>query len=158
MLQSIRMKNFRCFGDLTIDHLDSVNLIAGKNNTGKTALLEAMYLLLSPDMPELPTPVNILRGFESLPTTVDLETRWGWLFFNKETKNAVELSAVDDVGGARSIRISAEWHAQTSVEFGKPGHPPRTVQHCCCWTFKAQRAKSSRCRRVRAVSQGGMRN
>ena len=44
MYKSFRVKNFRCFKDLQINDLGRVNLIAGKNNTGKTALLEAMYL------------------------------------------------------------------------------------------------------------------
>ncbi len=45
MYKSFRVKNFRCFKDLQINDLGRVNLIAGKNNVGKTALLEAMYLL-----------------------------------------------------------------------------------------------------------------
>ena len=45
MYKTFRVKNFRCFKDLQINDLGRVNLIAGKNNTGKTALLEAMYLL-----------------------------------------------------------------------------------------------------------------
>lgn len=45
MYKSFRVKNFRCFKDLQINDLGRVNLIAGKNNTGKTALMEAMYLL-----------------------------------------------------------------------------------------------------------------
>ena len=38
MYKSFRVKNFRCFKDLQINDLGRVNLIAGKNNTGKTAL------------------------------------------------------------------------------------------------------------------------
>ena len=45
MYKTFRVKNFRCFEDLQINDLGRVNLIAGKNNTGKTALMEAMYLL-----------------------------------------------------------------------------------------------------------------
>ena len=44
MYKSFRVKNFRCFKDLQINDLGRVNLIAGKNNTGKTALMEAMYI------------------------------------------------------------------------------------------------------------------
>ena len=43
MYKSFHVKNFRCFKDLQINDLGRVNLIAGKNNTGKTALMEAMY-------------------------------------------------------------------------------------------------------------------
>ena len=51
MYKSFRVKNFRCFKDLQINDLGRVNLIAGKNNTGKTALLEAMYLHTRPLTP-----------------------------------------------------------------------------------------------------------
>ena len=47
MLDSLHIQNYRLFKDLKIDKLGQVNLIAGKNNTGKTALLEAIKLLLS---------------------------------------------------------------------------------------------------------------
>jgi AAA15 family ATPase/GTPase len=40
MYQSFQAKNFRCFEDLKIRDLARVNLIAGLNNIGKTALLE----------------------------------------------------------------------------------------------------------------------
>ncbi len=43
-LDSLRIQNFRTFKDLTIDRLGRVNLIVGKNNVGKTALLEALWV------------------------------------------------------------------------------------------------------------------
>ena len=45
MFTSIFINNFRCFEELSIESFDRVNLIAGKNNVGKTALLEAIFLL-----------------------------------------------------------------------------------------------------------------
>jgi hypothetical protein len=44
MIESFRIQNFRCFADLRIGPLGRVNLVAGKNNAGKTALLEALFL------------------------------------------------------------------------------------------------------------------
>ena len=44
MYKSFRVKNFRCFRDLEVKDLGRVNLIAGRNNTGKTALMEAMHV------------------------------------------------------------------------------------------------------------------
>jgi len=43
-LDSLRVQNFRTFKDLTIDRLGRVNLIVGKNNVGKTALLQALWV------------------------------------------------------------------------------------------------------------------
>ncbi len=47
MLDSFKVKNFRLFRDLEIPRLGRVNLIVGKNNSGKSALLEALELYAS---------------------------------------------------------------------------------------------------------------
>ena len=44
MLPSFEIENFRTFSKLRIDHLGGVNLIVGRNNVGKTMLLEALRL------------------------------------------------------------------------------------------------------------------
>lgn len=47
LLDSLEIKGYRCFEHLTIEKLGRVNLIVGKNNVGKTALLEALWLFAS---------------------------------------------------------------------------------------------------------------
>lgn len=49
MLDSLKISNFRCFDNLEISSLGRVNLIVGKNNTGKSTLLEAIHVLASDD-------------------------------------------------------------------------------------------------------------
>lgn len=44
LLDSLEIKGYRCFEHLTIEKLGRVNLIVGKNNVGKTALLEALKI------------------------------------------------------------------------------------------------------------------
>ena len=44
LLDSLKIKGYRCFEHLTIEKLGRVNLIVGKNNVGKTALLEALKI------------------------------------------------------------------------------------------------------------------
>ncbi|MDE2813700.1 MAG: AAA family ATPase, partial [Gemmatimonadota bacterium] len=46
MLKRLQIRNFRGFNALEIDQLSGINLIAGKNNSGKTSLLEAISLLV----------------------------------------------------------------------------------------------------------------
>ncbi len=48
MLRDLTVKNYRCFEDFQIDGLERVNLFVGNNNSGKTSLLEAIYLLVNP--------------------------------------------------------------------------------------------------------------
>ncbi len=49
ILNSLEIRNFRAFHDLKIEHLGRVNLIVGKNNVGKTSLLEALQLYAHKD-------------------------------------------------------------------------------------------------------------
>lgn len=51
MYTSFSIENFRLFTDVTIEPLARVNLIGGKNNVGKTALLEALWLHRHPTSP-----------------------------------------------------------------------------------------------------------
>ena len=44
MLDSLYVRNFRLFDEFKIERLGKVNLIVGLNNSGKTCLLEALYL------------------------------------------------------------------------------------------------------------------
>ena len=96
MYKTFRVKNFRCFKDLQINDLGRVNLIAGKNNTGKTALLEAMYLLAG-DLDSnamLKKDVNYGRRL-----TRDSDTDWGTsatlfaVFKDFNLDSQIELSA-----------------------------------------------------------------
>lgn len=47
ILNSLEIRNFRAFEHLQIERLGRVNLIVGKNNVGKTSLLEAIQLYAS---------------------------------------------------------------------------------------------------------------
>ena len=49
MIQNISIENFRCFDKTEIKGFERINLITGKNNSGKTCLLEALYFCLSQD-------------------------------------------------------------------------------------------------------------
>lgn len=62
MLNHLHIQNYRLFRDLQIDKLGQVNLIAGKNNTGKTALLEALRILQNKCSYEIITNVVHLRN------------------------------------------------------------------------------------------------
>ena len=50
MLNSLQITNFRTFKKLCLNRLGKVNLIVGRNNVGKTSLLEAVHLYSSDDV------------------------------------------------------------------------------------------------------------
>ena len=48
-IKNIEIKNFKCFEDFKAEGFGRVNLIGGKNNVGKSTLLEALYINLNAD-------------------------------------------------------------------------------------------------------------
>lgn len=52
MLRDLTIQNYRCFEDFHMDGLERVNLFVGNNNSGKTSLLEAIYLFSNSDKNE----------------------------------------------------------------------------------------------------------
>jgi hypothetical protein len=103
MYKSFTVKNFRNFRDLTIEPLERVNLITGKNNVGKTALLEAFFLHMGPNNPALSMTVSGFRGIERLAS--DAEEVWGWLFFDKNIGETIELSSRNEENEQQLLRI-----------------------------------------------------
>jgi AAA15 family ATPase/GTPase len=49
MFSSLEINTFRAFEKLRIDDLDRINLFVGRNNSGKTTILEAAEMLVSED-------------------------------------------------------------------------------------------------------------
>ena len=52
MIENISIENFRCFDKTEIKGFERINLITGKNNSGKTCLLEALYFALGQNFME----------------------------------------------------------------------------------------------------------
>jgi AAA15 family ATPase/GTPase len=67
MFRSLSICGFRGFQDLRVDDLDRFSLFLGPNNVGKTAVLEAIFLMAGPTNPDLPLRVNAFRGIEQFP-------------------------------------------------------------------------------------------
>jgi predicted ATPase len=104
-----KIRNFRCFQELELDDLGLVNLIAGVNNAGKTALLEAIFLHGGAYNPGLTVRLNAFRGVETVDLTVG---RWVEhplsSFFNQfDVSKPIELVGKDTVTGRRVLRLKA---------------------------------------------------
>ena len=63
MIDELRIENFRGFASLELRDLKRVNLVVGENNSGKTSLLEAIFLLCEPPrVVELPSLLRAKQG------------------------------------------------------------------------------------------------
>jgi AAA15 family ATPase/GTPase len=65
-LEHLTITNFRGFDSLKIDGFSKINLFVGKNNSGKTSVLEAVFLLLGMSNPMLPNNINLFRGVNNI--------------------------------------------------------------------------------------------
>ena len=66
MFRNIEIERFRGIDHSRIDGLKLVNLFFGKNNCGKSSLLDSIFLISGLSNPKLPLNVNILRNYRRL--------------------------------------------------------------------------------------------
>jgi AAA15 family ATPase/GTPase len=85
ILDSLEIENFKAFKRLTIDRLARVNLIVGKNNVGKTCLLEALWLYASRGNPEAIEEIVALR--QEPVDDKDILASVRYLIYNREINN-----------------------------------------------------------------------
>ena len=92
MFNSMTVRNFRGLKDISIRPLERVNLIGGRNDTGKTALLEALYLHCNPTDPAAVNALYELRGV----TSPKLSEVGEWVFFNADPRGDAEIRTEAD--------------------------------------------------------------
>ena len=102
MLRDLSIDNFRGIDHWKLDPLGRIDLIAGKNGTGKTTVLEALWVLAGPDIPELTLRLGVFRGLHP-PTS---ETVFLDLFHKFNANRPIKIdAAVDDGTKVRSLSI-----------------------------------------------------
>ena len=71
-LKSIRLKNFTAFKDLTVNLSNGINVLIGKNGTGKTHLLKALYGSCAASMESSNLAINFIRCFKENASFIDI--------------------------------------------------------------------------------------
>jgi Predicted ATPases len=71
MLNSLEIKNFRMLEDFSVSKLGRVNLIVGKNNSGKSTVLEALRIYAGNAQPELLDEIANGHDEKSFPVKID---------------------------------------------------------------------------------------
>jgi AAA15 family ATPase/GTPase len=97
MIKNFTIKNFRCFKELKVEGLSRINLITGQNNVGKTALLEALVLILSCDSVAGTIELDKYRGISKKGQSAD--EIWGWLFYQHQLNETIKFHLENKVYG-----------------------------------------------------------
>ena len=104
MIQSLKIRNFKNLSGLNIPKLSRINLISGKNNVGKSSLLEAIGVYI--DDSEL---LNVVEERGEYPKYINRDTNYlksneeaiASIFANRNTSvtsdNIIEISDNEDI-------------------------------------------------------------
>jgi len=90
MITEVLIKNFKCFKQLTLPDLGRITLIGGRNNVGKTALLEALFLFFDRGTPDIIIRQYGWRGINIVE--VDPQAMWEPIFYNYYVNQEILIS------------------------------------------------------------------
>jgi ABC-type branched-subunit amino acid transport system ATPase component len=120
MLTKISLQNLRCFKEFTLENMTPLTLISGRNNVGKTTLLEGIFLLFAYRSAELFFKINAIRGIPAvIPSPqgyllgLEPPSLWETLFPDMDMTLGLRISAEDDAGNASVVCLEKD--AQVSV-------------------------------------------
>lgn len=109
MINSLTIKNFRCFKELKIGGLKRFNILVGESGSGKTAFLEAIFLL-GGGSPEVYLRLRQWRGYgqaiKLTGTKSSYESLFADIFFSFDQTSEARIRLDDSVTGPRSLVIS----------------------------------------------------
>lgn len=121
MIDSIQIHNFRCFKELDLDGLKRVNVIVGRNASGKTSLLESIFLAAGAS-PEIVLRLRSWRGLGDRISisrdTTSYRSLWEDLFFSLEQERIISISLTGSPRNTRSVRIFYSQQATLTIPIG----------------------------------------
>ena len=120
MLQTLTLRGYRGFESYRLADLTRVNLVVGKNNSGKTSILEAVELLVAAGRVTVFHEAARRRGAPALHDRKDRSPAISNLFFGYECKPGAhfELSSQD-----RALKLSVHVTHLDELEDVNRSHP-----------------------------------
>lgn len=99
------LKNYKNFELLKLDNLKRINVLSGKNNTGKTSVLEAVFMFYDRASADLTFKSSIWRGVRNIELTPS--HLWQTLFHDFDLNKVIEIEVKDSghTGLARYAHI-----------------------------------------------------
>lgn len=107
MIRSFSIENFRCYKSLRIAKCERLNLILGDNGSGKTSILEALFLAVG-QSPELALRLKMARGWSGqlAGTMTNINQHlWSDLFYGGDLESAISIKLEGDKKENRGVKV-----------------------------------------------------
>jgi energy-coupling factor transporter ATP-binding protein EcfA2 len=108
MIKSLKVQNFRCYKMLDLPDLQRINIVVGKNATGKTALLEAVRIALG-GTPGVLWALNqsraVLLSLQQPISREQWESIWNPYFFNFDSSKEISAECTNSEGRQATVKI-----------------------------------------------------
>lgn len=108
MFHNIEINRFRGIKYSKIEGLKQINLFFGKNNCGKSSLLDAFFLISGISNPKLPLNVSIIRNYRRLESS-DMKLD----FYSLDMSSPIVIKAEN--GETRELQISVVESSSSKV-------------------------------------------
>lgn len=93
MINNVVFENFRGFEKMELSKLRPITLISGRNNVGKSSILEGIFLFFDHVSPESFAKINQFRGIALASDSVNL---WESAFYQMDTTKTMRIYLEDD--------------------------------------------------------------
>ena len=104
MITSVEFENFRGLKHLQLSELSPITLLTGRNNAGKSSILEGIFLFMDHAAVESFGKLNAIRG---LTNTVNPSSQWEPVFYNLDTTKPLHMHMVLD-GKSRDLHYERD--------------------------------------------------
>lgn len=92
MITDISIENFKALKELNLNGLNRISLVSGRNNVGKSTLLEALFLYMDHLAVDSFGKLSMFRG----TIAMGANGLWNPLFYQMNTQNPIIISVKDD--------------------------------------------------------------
>jgi len=116
MIDSLTIKNFKKNNYLKLTNMGKITIIGGKNNSGKTTVLESLYLLYNRELPKTILDIYFSHGVK---VTFTNDTFWAPLFNCYNMENEIKINVRYD-GQSESLEIKRSNDVSTKVSLKNP--------------------------------------
>lgn len=114
MINSLSIHNFKGLSDFTLQDVSQINLLGGKNNAGKTTVLEALFMFHDRLNPNMLLRQYNWRGVNELALTPD--SAFAPIFKNFNLENKIEISTTNEKKFHETMIISYKENNNKSIK------------------------------------------